>query len=218
MKYVEPSYEIISCPDNALEMIEKTARTCYKSEDKIGDREKTEMFVRKLLESGHLPMIEFGGDLHVKFISNRGFTHELVRHRLASYAQESTRYCNYSKGKFGGEISNIPGENMVQEFNNYKAYEMYLLGLDACFRFCEEWYLKLINSGVPPQLAREVLNIGVKAEIHIKANFTEWRHIFKMRTSNRAHPRMHELMIPLLFDVQKRVPYIFDDIVMDLTK
>lgn len=212
MELIQPTYEIVSCPDDALEQIELAARTCYKSERKITGPESAANLVRHLVERGHWPMIEFGGQLHVKFISNRGFTHELVRHRLASYAQESTRYCNYSKDRFGGSVTNIAGETMIERFSDAETFNLYLEGLEACFTFCEEWYTKMTKGGVPAELAREVLNIGLKAEINIKTNLVHWRHIFTMRTSKKAHPRMRELMIPLLLEVRSRIPIVFDDL------
>jgi thymidylate synthase (FAD) len=216
MKYIEPYYEIISCPENSLEMIEKAARDCYKSEDKIKEG-SAERIVRFLIEKNHMAMIEFGGVLFVKFTSNRGFTHELVRHRLASFAQESTRYCNYSKDKFGNEISNISTESMAENYiKDPVATSVYLDSMDRCFRFCETHYLRMLGAGVPAQLAREALNIGLKADINIMANVREWRHIFKLRCSKKAHPRMRELFIPLLLDVKDRIPVIFDDIVANV--
>jgi thymidylate synthase (FAD) len=203
MRIVSPSYEILVYPDNALERIERAARTCYKSENKI-EEGSAEKLVKRLIENGHWPMIEFGGDIVVRFISNRGFTHELVRHRLASYAQESTRYCNYSNLKFDNQITVLdPPIGMTDEQEDL--YELALLE-------AEEQYMKLLANGIPAQLAREVLPIGLKAEINIKANLVEWRHIFKMRCSHRAHPRMRELMIPLLKDVSRLIPIVFDDL------
>jgi thymidylate synthase (FAD) len=208
MILVNPSYEILECPRDVLTRIERAARTCYKSEDRI-TQGSAEALVKRLVKSGHWPMIEFGGDIVVRFVSNRGFTHELVRHRLASYAQESTRYCNYSKGKFGGDITCVvppTGLNDEQE-------ELYTEALHRAGRN----YMMLIEHDVPAQLAREVLPIGLKAEINIKANLVEWRHIFRMRCSKRAHPRMQELMIPLLKDVHDRIPIIFDDLYVEYT-
>lgn len=216
MKYVEPGYEIVSCPDNALERIEKAARTCYKSDENIRNG-SAERIVKVLIRKRHFAMIEFGGVIHVKFMSNRGFTHELVRHRLASFAQESTRYCNYSKDKFGNEISNISTHSMAECYiKDPEAQKVYLDSMDQCFRFCEAHYLKMVEVGVPPELARECLNIGLKAEINIMADLTEWRHIFKLRCSKKAHPRMRELMIPLLLDIRDRIPFVFDDIIEEV--
>jgi thymidylate synthase (FAD) len=216
MNIVQPSYEIVECPEDPLKRIEKAARTCYKTEDRI-DEGSAERLVRHLVSRRHFAMLEFGGVLWVRFISNRGFSHEQVRHRLASYAQESTRYCNYGQDKFGSEVSFIDPQTIVPKRWTGEQIETWLLGCDECFRFAEEWYLKMIDMGIPAQYAREILPIGLKTEINVQANFVEWRHIFEQRTSLAAHPRMRELMIPLLRDVADRVPIIFDDLLGGLS-
>ena len=207
MRIIEPSFEIISPTEingnDILKEIEKIARTCYKSEDKITDLSAQDL-IRQLLKRGHEAMLEFGPSITVKFICNRGFTHELVRHRIASYAQESTRYCNYSKEKHGNEITVIK-PSVPMSLNNYNFWV-------ESMKACEQAYMHLIKHGVPPQIARGVLPIDVKTEINIKANLREWRHIFKLRTSVAAHPSMHQLMRPLLKQLQTNIPIIFDDI------
>ena len=207
MKLINPSFEILDYPRDALTRIEQAARTCYKSEDRI-TQGSAENLVKRLVNLGHWPMIEFGGDIVVRFISNRGFTHELVRHRLCSFAQESTRYCNYSNGKFDGETS------IIKLPDDY-ATDDAMFVMHAAYKYAENCYMQLIDKGMPAQIAREVLPIGLKAEINIKANLVEWRHIFKLRCSKRAHPRMRELMIPLLDEIHQRIPIIFDDIYTD---
>ncbi len=205
MKIIEPSYEILAAPTGAESIlaIERAARTCYKSEDRITNG-SAETLVRRLLESGHHAMIEFGGRVCVKFISNRGFTHEMVRHRLASFAQESTRYCNYSKGKFDSQVTFV---NTLEELNDIQKE-----GMRHCWYKAEQHYLTLVADGMPAQIAREVLPIGIKAEIVVDANVREWRHIFKQRCSKKAHPRMRELMNPLLEELQKSISVIFEDL------
>lgn len=210
---VNPSYEILSCPDGRemTKMIERAARTCYKSEEKIqGDSDLS--LVMRLLDSGHLAMIEFGGDITVKFISNRGFTHELVRHRLTSLAQESTRYCNYGKNKFDKQIRVVEVPDNWLNMDTIPTTKRAAKAFRAAFEAAEEYYMKLVGMGVPAQIAREVLPIGLKAEICIKANPREWRHIFSLRCSKKAHPRMRELMIPLLHDLKQRIPLLYDDL------
>lgn len=213
MHFVAPSYEIVSCPEGReiTRLIEQVARTCYKSEDKIGDGTDLAM-VARLVKSEHLAMIEFGHDIVVKFTSNRGFSHELVRHRIASFAQESTRYCNYNKDKFGNAISVTPMEpewlRMSDKPSTFRAMKLFT----AAYAASEESYLKLIKMGVPAQIAREVLPIGLKAEINIKTNIREWRHILRLRCSKKAHPRMRQLMLPLLHDLHERIPLVFDDL------
>lgn len=154
----------------------------------------------------------------VKFTSNRGFTHELVRHRLASFTQESTRYCDYDKGKFGGEISVInrtfwgkrpEDRDPAQEENRLKMAEY--IWLDA-MKDAERHYKSLRALGIPPEISRDVLNNALKADIGTSANFREWRHIFALRNSPRAHPDMRQLMAPLHEEFKKRIPVIFDEV------
>lgn len=230
MILIKPSYEIVQCPtgEEALYYIERAARTCYKSEGKIDvsmfeatiaqsdnpDEERTEVkkiiryaksardLVAKLIVRNHDAMIEFGGLLHVIFIVDRGVSHELVRHRLASFAQESTRYCNYGNDK---DISFIipcwletPEDSLI--WKNAMFYD-------------ETWYNSLIKDyNWTPQQARSVLPNSLKTEINMSANLREWRHIFKQRCSPAAHPQMREVMIPLLHEMQAKIPLIFDDI------
>jgi thymidylate synthase (FAD) len=208
---ISPSYEIIYCPDGqeVLKQIEKIARTCYKSENKITEGSARKLILR-LLNSGHHAMIEFG-DIIIRFISNRGFSHELVRHRLSSFAQESTRHCNYSKNRFGHEISVLTLHPDI-----HKKTTLTPRDIERAFRLAystvEKSYMYLIENGVPPDFAREVLPIGLKTEIVHKANIREWRHIFSLRCAKKAHPRMRELMIPLLHDLNKRIPVLFEDL------
>lgn len=211
MRLIEPYYEIVHFPVDSLERIEIAARTCYKSED-LMCKGSAEVIARRLIRSGHLSMIEFGGVAHIKFYSNRAFTHQLVRHRLASFGQESARWCNYAKDKFGNEITNISPDTMIPYIKKASAVQVYLDSMEKCFEFCEKHYMKMIKAGVPTQLAREALNIGLKSEINIMANLREWRLIFKERCSRKASPRMRELMIPLLLDFRDRIPGVFDDI------
>lgn len=209
MKTINPSYEILTdiSPFGTLELeqIERAARTCYKSEDKILDQaESAKKLIRKLIENGHEAMLEHS-ILSVKFICDRGVSHELVRHRMASFAQESTRYCNYSKDKFGKEITVIAP---VAFARGSKAYYIWTT---AC-SFAEVSYFDLLNDGASPQDARAVLPNSLKTEVVITANYREWRHILELRCSEKAHPEMRRLMLPLLEDLHGRIPVIFDDI------
>lgn len=215
MQFVSPTYQILSYPSGReiTRFIEKVARTCYKSEHKIKEGSDLSL-IQTLVKNDHLAMIEFGHDIVVKFISNRGFSHELVRHRLASFAQESTRYCNYNKDKFGNAISVTPMEPEwlnLGDTNKPAAFRAMKL-FNAAYAASEDSYLKLVKMGVPAQIAREVLPIGLKAEICIKTNIREWRHILRLRCSKKAHPRMRQLMIPLLHELHERIPLLFDDL------
>ena len=206
MRIIEPSYEILT-PINGNEVLrtlEKVARTCYKSEEKIGEG-TAEKMVANLIKNGHDAMIEFF-DITVKFIHNRGFTHEMVRHRLCSFAQESTRFCNYSGDKFGNEITVISPYWLEERPELEEQWE------DAC-SLMEDAYLWFINEkNLPAQAARGVLPNDLKTEINVKANLREWRAIFKLRCAPAAHPDMRRVMIPLLQELKNRIPIIFDDI------
>lgn len=222
MKIIKPYYEILT-PINGYEIlktIEKVARTCYKSEDKI-----TEDSARKMVESlilkGHEAMIEFF-DITVKFVCDRGISHEIVRHRLASYAQESTRYCNYSKDKFENQITFIVPNWITDEMisrieesgSNQDVLDSPEYWWYQAMSNSEHWYNNLIKKGLQPQQARSVLPNSLKTEINVKMNLREWRHFLKLRTSLAAHPQMRELAIPLLAEFKNKIPVIFDDIVV----
>lgn len=205
MKVIQPGFEIISDIDGAaiIREIESIGRVCYKSEDKITD-DSAEGFIRRILKSGHESVIEHSR-LTVKFICDRGVTHEIVRHRIASYSQESTRYCNYTKDKFGSEITFIKPyfwENDPEKYNVW---------LDS-MQHAEDNYRKLIEMGAKPEEARSILPNSLKTELVVTMNYREWRHYFRLRTSERAHPQIREVSIPLLLELNRRIPVIFEDI------
>lgn len=191
-----------------LEKIEKVARTCYKSEEKIQEGSAAKM-VASLIKSGHEAMLEHAS-VTVKFVVDRGISHELVRHRLASFAQESTRYCNYSKDDFGSEITFI-----IPEYLDYKS-----AGWNTwkeTMKACEDSYFKLLDIGLTPQEARAVLPNSTKTEVVMTANLREWRHFFKLRalgTTGKPHPQMIEVTVPLLEDFKQMIPVVFDDLVV----
>ena len=200
-----------------LKHIEKIGRVCYKSEGKITeDGESAKKFVKMLIDRGHEAMIEHSS-LSVKFVVDRGVSHELVRHRIASFAQESTRYVNYSLEKFGNEINVIDIRNGIDLDNKMKNMDS-----DTILAIMNEWclamedaekhYMKMIELGATPQIARSVLPNSTKTEITISANYREWRNFFKLRVPNTAHPQMREVTIPLLKELKRRLPIIFDDI------
>ena len=203
MKIVNQGVEVISSCDQkeALRVIERAGRVCYKSEDKIKDG-SAEKLVRKLLESGHESVIEHY-NVTMKFTTDRGVSHELVRHRLASYSQVSTRYCNYAKDKFGGEISVIK-----PEFSDEISEGIWRRSV----KNAEAAYMDLIKNGIAPELARSVLPTCLATEIVVTANVREWRHIIKLRTSERAHPQIRELMGMALEVFRNRLPIFFEDI------
>ena len=209
MKIIEPSYKILTEISEGgikeLQHIEKIGRVCYKSEDKITeDGESAKNFVKMLIGRGHEAMIEHSS-LSVKFIVDRGVSHELVRHRIASFAQESTRYCNYSKDKFDNGITFIRPLFFEEGTQNYNEW-VYAMGI------AEQSYLQMLKDGATPQEARSVLPNSTKTEITITANYREWRAFFNLRTAKAAHPSMREVTIPLLKELKTKLPIIFDDI------
>ena len=153
---------------------------------------------------GHLSVIEHQS-VTVRVICDRGVSHEIVRHRLASYTQESTRYCNYTKGKFGSEITVIEPCFWSKDDEKYKVWKKTIEQIEA-------GYNKLIELGATPQEARSILPNSLKTEIVITMNLREWRHFFTLRTSPAAHPQMREVAIPLLKEFQRLIPVVFDDI------
>lgn len=179
--------------------LENVGRTCYKSEDKI-TQDSADRFVRMLRDRGHHAMLEHCL-ISAMVRVDRGVTHEWVRHRLASYAQESTRYCNYGKGKFGSEIT-------VVEYpwkNSRVSREIHKRAAEAA----EGFYMELLDAGEPPELARAVLPISVKTDLVISANAREWMHIFKMRTDSHAHPMIRSITKQIAQILSKQHPALF---------
>lgn len=205
MRVIKPSFEIVHTPDssNILERIEKAGRTCYKSEDKITST-SAKQFVSKILKLGHHSVIEHES-ASVRIICDRGVTHEIVRHRLASFSQESTRYANYSRNKFGSEITVIKPCFWDESSDEYKLWFESMVNT-------EKTYLSLIKNGASPQEARSVLPNSLKTEIVVTCNLREWRHIFSLRCAKAAHPQMREIMLPLLEEFNKKIPVIFEDL------
>ncbi len=205
MKIIKPSVEILTYINGAeaLKAIETAGRTCYKSEDKITD-DSCRKFVRNIIQRGHESVLEHYS-ISVRFICDRGISHEIVRHRLAAYSQESSRYCNYSKDKFGSEITVIQPCFFEPDSRKYHAWK----------RLCEEaeaTYFDLLDAGATPQEARAVLPTSLKTELVMTANLREWRTIFRLRCSPAAHPQMRELTIPLLEGFKTLLPEVFEDI------
>lgn len=207
MSLIKPSYEILTPISEGgkeeLKFIENIARTCYKSEDKISE-DSYLGFIKRLIVNDHTAMIEHSM-LSVKFICDRGVANELVRHRHSSFAQESTRYCNYSKDKFWSTISVV---DPIFFAEGTHAREIF----DSAMEFASNAYFHLLDEGYTPEQARIVLPIALKTEIVVTANYREWRNIFKLRCSPAAHPQMRELMIPLRDELKKKLPIIFDDL------
>ena len=205
MNIIEARYEILDELDGKaiLEKIERIARVCYKSEDNIKDG-SAEAMVKNLIARKHEAMLEHFG-FSVLFTVDRGVSHELVRHRLASFAQESTRYCNY--GKDGG-VTFIKPLYLKEGGYDYCAWER------TC-ETCANIYTSMLQQGLTPQEARAVLPNSLKTEIVVTANLREWRHILALRavgTTGKPHPQMAEVMRPLLDELKARIPIVFDDL------
>ena len=211
MRVINAGYEIISDLNGSeiLKHIERCARVCYKSEDRItaGSAEK---MVAALIRSGHEAMLEHYS-FTVKFICDRGVSHELVRHRIASFAQESSRYCCYAKDKFGKELTFINPCFWEPDSDNYARW---FHEMDEA----EKTYLAMIEDGATPEQARDILPLSIKTEIVMTANLREWRHFLKLRAegvTGKPHPQMLEITIPLLKELKQKIPVIFDDIMSE---
>lgn len=217
MKIIKPYFEVYeNLPDPAytewiLFKLDKIGRTCYKSEAS-DDSESAGRFVRKLIEHGHEAMLEHVS-ISVKFVVDRGVSHELVRHRMASFAQESTRYCNYSKDKFGNELTFIEPCFWSDTYPSNTWHLMNQWKLDM--EMFEEKYMQMIKQGAKPEEARAVLPNSLKTEIWMTCNLREWRHVLKLRaagTTGKPHPQMAEVMIQLLKYMKQYLPDVFFDI------
>lgn len=209
MKVIDPGYEILTPISEGgmeeLKMLEKIARVCYKSESHITeDGESAKKLIAALIRSGHEAMLEHG-IISVKFTVDRGVSHEMVRHRMASFAQESTRYCNYAGDKFGNELTFIK-PSFFDGPNGMPKYGMWVRLMDEA----EQSYMHLIELGAKPEEARSVLPNSLKTEIVVTANYREWRHIFALRTSTKAHPQIREVMIPLMQELREKIPVVFE--------
>lgn len=205
MQIIRPSCEIMT-PINGVEILkflEKVGRTCYKSEEKITE-DSYIPFITKLVERKHETMLEHFS-LTIKFICDRGVSHELVRHRIASFAQESTRYCNYGKKN---ELTFIDPRKAF----NWADDSVEFLVWKSRMEDAETTYLNLVGVDInmPPQEARDILPNSLKTEIVVTTNLREWMHIIDLRAAPTAHPQMRELMMPLLVDLYTNIPIIFN--------
>jgi thymidylate synthase (FAD) len=215
MRITEQSYSILSpaCVHSGdrladafireAKLIELAGRTAYKSEDKT-TKDSYDKFVRSIVKRSHYAVLEFGS-MAVKFVTDRGVSHELVRHRLCSFVQESTRYCNYDEDKFGRELTVIKPSTWDSWSESQQDWWKESLEYD------ELNYLLMVQDDMEPQKARSVLPNSLKTEIVVRANFREWRHIFHLRAiSKAAHPDMRALMLPLYAECRKLLPCVFD--------
>lgn len=222
MKIIEP-YIVLEDDINGeeiLKKIERIGRVCYKSENNIKEG-SAERFISNLINRHHESVLEHVS-ISVRVICDRGVSHEIVRHRLASYSQESTRYCNYSNDKFGNELTFIKPcwfKSSVEDFNEYANNDNYTVGLSvdelewiALMILIEDFYSLITNDEWTPEQARSILPNSIKTEIVMTMNLREWRHFFKMRCDKAAHPQMRQIANMILDTFKEKIPVIFNDI------
>ena len=205
MKIINPSVMLEDEIDGQaiLKKLERIGRTCYKSEGNITE-DSAEKFVKNIMNRNHMSVIEHES-ISVRIICDRGVTHEIVRHRIASYSQESTRYCNYSNDKFGNELTFIKPCFFDEGSEGYEIWEKSMQNI-------ENEYMELIEVGAKPQEARSILPNSIKTEIVMTMNLREWRHFFKLRCDKAAHPQMREIANMILKEFKEKIPVIFDDL------
>ena len=205
MRIIEPYFEILDELDGKkmLQKIERIGRVCYKSEDLITE-DSAEKFIGNILKRGHESVIEHE-KISVKMGCDRGVTHEIVRHRVASYSQESTRYCNYQKDKFGNELTFIKPVFWKEDSPEYTLWK-------ESMQQIEDQYMKLIDMGASAQEARSILPNSLKTEIVVTMNLREWRHFFRLRTASAAHPQIREIAGMVLEEFRRQIPVVFDEL------
>jgi len=205
MKIVKPSFKIEGYfnPETIMKTIEAAGRTCYKSEDKIGEG-SAEKFIAGIIKRGHESVLEHE-KVTVRIICDRAVSHEIVRHRIASYSQESQRYCNYTNDKFDNELTFIKPCFWNEHSDQYNDWS-------ATMKLLESVYFGLIKKGAKPEEARVILPNSTKTEIVVTMNIREWRHFFKLRTSSAAHPSMREIANMILKEFKEKLPVLFSDI------
>lgn len=202
MIVVPPSATLEFVTPSALELIERAGRVCYKSEDKIEPGSAARFIAGTIMKKQHFSVLEHA-TATFRFICDRGVTHEMVRHRIASFSQESTRYCNYAKDRWGGEIQVIQ-----PPFKSALSTRDWQLLMEEI----ERVYAAMVGRGEAPQIARSVLPNCLKTEIVMTCNFREWMHVFDLRTvSPPAHPQIAEVMQLAEAELQAMYPVIFGD-------
>lgn len=213
MKLIEQRVELVKPVPykDLLDKVEQMGRLCYKSEDKIKE-DSAEKFIRGLIKSGHGSVIEHAS-MTLKFTTNRAMTHQIVRHRLCNFSQESQRYCNYSDDKFGDDLVFIKPlwfddvdsdarHSVSQAFNTAETEYNYLV------KMCD----------LKPEQARDLLPNACKTEIGVTANMREWRHIFKERCFGHADPMIKDLMGKALEIAYTYYPVFFEDLADEARK
>ena len=204
MNIIKPYIELEDKIDGTamLKKIERIGRTCYKSEGNITN-DSAERFIKNIIKSGHESVLEHV-NISVRIICDRGVTHELVRHRIASYSQESTRYNNYSKNKFNEELTFIKPCFWNEKEDLFRKWKLCMEEIEGC-------YLSMIEAGATPEQARSILPNSLKTEIVMTMNLREWRHFFKLRRAKAAHPQTREVANMILEAFKKEISIVFDD-------
>ena len=203
MKIIEPYIELEDKIDGQaiLKKIERIGRVCYKSENNIKE-DSAERFIKSIIARGHESVLEHVS-ISVRVICDRGVSHEIVRHRVASYSQESTRYNNYSKDKYGNELTFIKPcfwEEDSELFDTWK----------VAMKYAQSQYFNLLELGATPEQARSILPNSLKTEIVMTMNLREWRHFFKLRCAKAAHPQMREIANMILKEFKEKISVVFD--------
>ena len=211
MKIIKPSIKILSEVDanKIMRNIEICGRVCYKSENMVNE-DSAKKFIKRIIASGHESVLEHE-KLTIKFICDRGVSHEIVRHRIASYSQESTRYCNYSQEKFGKELTLIRPCFWKDDEEKYRIWCDVMEKVECS-------YNELMSMGAKPEEARSILPNSLKTEIVVTMNLRELRHFLRLRTSTKAHPQMREVANMLLRYVKESLPVFFEDIGNEYTE
>lgn len=210
MLLVRQSVALESITPNAFELIERAGRVCYKSESKI-THDFNATFIKNIIAKGHFSVLEHASAT-LKFIVDRGVSHEIVRHRIASYSQESTRYCKYSDHVMfviPSWVDVLPGVYAARDTTKYNGSDRAWL---TAMYYAESFYKQLLEAGKSPQDARAVLPNSLKTELYMTANMREWRHFFELRTSTKAHPMMRVVANEALSIMHKQVPILFADL------
>lgn len=225
MKIIKPSVEPLFFPDQETlyRLIEIAGRTCYQSERTTGRTcyqskemggDTPEKFIQRIMKRKHWSVLEHAS-LSVRIVCDRGVTHELVRHRIASYSQESTRYCNYSGDKFGGEIKVIDlATGFKYDLDNPQDQAKYGEWM-AAMGDAERHYMKMLELGATPQEARSILPNSTKTQIVVTMNIREWRHFLEMRwvgVAGTPHPQMVEVAEKVHILLNLYYPALFGDI------
>lgn len=214
MKIINAGFEILTQVngEEVLKHLEKCGRICYQSNHKVTPTSAPD-FIKSIIKSKHETILEHYS-ISVLIVCDRGISHEIVRHRLASYSQESTRYCNYSKEDFGSEIT------FIKPFYLDEKSDSYIMWLNSC-KEAEDTYFEMLNFGHSPQEARAILPNSLKTQLVMTANLRQWRHFFKLRalgTTGKPHPQMKEIAVPMLKEFNSLIPVVFEDLIQEESK